>query len=396
MLINENNVNVRLPLSERIWLNIKDEGDSEPCVSELQMDAESNSWNQHISLNMIFGRVMEYAAVVKNCMSGAQVPTYNNIAGSISRSSSSSTNSTILSTPSMESTLLRFEETQPLFLQLERQLNEWWLDLPLRMRKPGTVFGRKNSPPKGLAVPEDLPPLPSPVLPAAVANAFPSTISSSTTAKSTVIATNDIVPPPPWEVAYLHIFYHTTRVILHRPRLMILLQQSSSSLSSTSVSLSTSQLIVEAPTPTTKITTATPSTNVFHHPSYINSVHAASETSTILKTVMTSNPKFRCFTSMICFCIFQTALVHVVTAQVLRKNESSSGDAHQSSSSSSSSPSSPSSSPYPLDLHQRELMDARTKLDIHIQALKSLSGTWIAAERLHSLLEELALSSIGF
>ncbi|KAJ3194396.1 hypothetical protein HK101_002794 [Irineochytrium annulatum] len=133
--------------------------------------------------------------------------------------------------------------------------------------------------------------------------------------------------PPPWEVAFLHIFYNASVVMLHRPKMMAHLQGGNQG-------------------------------GALGCPNFVASVQAATSVATLLEVIMETNPDFFWFTPFVAFCVFQTSLVHVVAAQTL-------GD------------------------QPEQVQQACRRVRTHLRALKSIARYWLQGFRLSVLLQEL-------
>ncbi|KAJ3279409.1 hypothetical protein HK104_001494 [Borealophlyctis nickersoniae] len=138
--------------------------------------------------------------------------------------------------------------------------------------------------------------------------------------------------PPPWEVAYLHIFYHTVVVMLHRPKMM-------GSLGSGPAMAMRSRHFLAAQ-------------------------QSATAVATMLEIVMSANPELCWITPFVSFCIFQTSLVHIVSAQTMRDSPEAVSAACQ-------------------------------RIRTHLRALRGMSRYWLQGKRLSAMLEQLFASVEG-
>ncbi|KAI9011458.1 fungal-specific transcription factor domain-containing protein [Gaertneriomyces semiglobifer] len=177
----------------------------------------NNPLDHYIALGKIFGRVMEYADLLK---------------------------SPVASLPGTQ--VISMGEAEIRATRIEAALRDWMAGLPPWMRNPGRTFA----------------------------------------ANWTETNEDGALTPPPWEVAYLHLFYHTSVVLLHRPKMMTVLQQGPQA--------------------------------AMRSPHFIASQNSAINVATLLEIIMSSNPEMHWLSPFVCFCIFQTALVHVVSAQTAR------------------------------------------------------------------------------
>lgn len=139
-------------------------------------------------------------------------------------------------TPSLPGTqVISMAEAEMRMAGLESALRDWMAGLPNWMRNPGRTFSCNwtNRNAEGALV------------------------------------------PPPWEVAYLHLFYNTAVVLLHRPKMMAVLTQNPSMATRT--------------------------------PHFLASQQSATAVATLLEVIMSSNPEMYWLTPFVCFCIFQVS-----------------------------------------------------------------------------------------
>ncbi|TPX33152.1 hypothetical protein SeMB42_g07511 [Synchytrium endobioticum] len=132
-----------------------------------------------------------------------------------------------------------------------------------------------------------------------------------------------------WHTAYLHIFYHTCVILLHRPKMMAGLRD-------------------YPPT-------------VQFSPSFMLCHTSAQEISQIIGKIAVTNPCFHFFTPFVGFCIFQSGLIHVMASQV-------------------------STDPGVVSTAQRNVEN-------HVQALQGTAKFWFMAGRLHAVLKNLIESA---
>ncbi|KAJ3144427.1 hypothetical protein HDU89_008253 [Geranomyces variabilis] len=131
--------------------------------------------------------------------------------------------------------------------------------------------------------------------------------------------------PPSWEVAYLHMFYHTTKVLLHRPKMMQVLNSGGDLLAS-------------------------------RH--FVASQTAAAAVTDLVEAMMEANPNLFWVTPFACFCLFQTALVHIISAQTFRGDTAA-------------------------------VTAARDCCRSHLRALRGMSRFWLQGKKLEGILSEL-------
>ncbi|KAI9352968.1 hypothetical protein DFJ73DRAFT_338748 [Zopfochytrium polystomum] len=160
----------------------------------------------------------------------------------------------------------------------------------------------------------------------------------------------DSYPALPWQVAFIHLLFHTTLIMLHRPRMMAGLQ---------------AQL-----RPPSGAAGGAPQPPQPYRPtrSFLISLHSAISACNIISVVLDANPSFYWFTPFIAFCVFQTSLMHVVAAQTLGSGGSSGVDGSGGSSGGA---------------------EARRRVGVHLQALRRISKHWLQGVRLANLLEGL-------
>ncbi|KAI8802203.1 fungal-specific transcription factor domain-containing protein [Cladochytrium replicatum] len=127
-----------------------------------------------------------------------------------------------------------------------------------------------------------------------------------------------------WIPPYLHIYYHTCVILLHRPKMM--------------------GLICDTPE------------QVRYSSCFKACRSAASEICNLIEKVMKSNPNWNYICPFVAFCIFQSGLIHVMSAQMVEDDSSS---------------------------------ISRSKVEIHVRALGAIARYWFMAGRLHSVLASL-------
>ncbi|KAI8848272.1 fungal-specific transcription factor domain-containing protein [Chytridium lagenaria] len=135
--------------------------------------------------------------------------------------------------------------------------------------------------------------------------------------------------PPSFGVAYLHIFYHTCLILLHRPKMMTILRENPK--------------------------------NVQRSPAFSVCHNSASEVTAVIRKVQGVNPDLYYMTAFVAFCIFQSGLIHVMAAQV-------SSDA-------------------------QVVENSKRNADLHVSALAGVAKYWFMAGRLHSVLKNLIESA---
>ncbi|KAJ3158841.1 hypothetical protein HDU86_002529 [Geranomyces michiganensis] len=189
-------------------------------------------------------------------------------------------------TPSMPGMqLISVSEADTRFTTLEAALDGWKAALPRWMREPGRTFA----------------------------------------ANWTHRDEEGALSPPSWEIAYLHMFFQTARVLLHRPKMMQVLNSGGDLLKS-------------------------------RH--FIASQTAAAAVTDLVEAMMESNPNLFWVTPFACFCLFQTALVHIISAQTFR------GDA-------------------------AAVTAARDCCRSHLRGLHGMSRFWLQGKKLEGILSEL-------
>ncbi|TPX32106.1 hypothetical protein SmJEL517_g04685 [Synchytrium microbalum] len=134
---------------------------------------------------------------------------------------------------------------------------------------------------------------------------------------------------PSWHTAYLHIFYHTCVILLHRPKMMAGLR--------------------DCP-PTVQFS-----------PSFMLCHTSAQEISQIIGKVALTNPCFHYFSPFVGFCVFQSGLIHVMAAQVASD--------------------------------QAVVQTAQRNVENHVGALQGIAKYWFMAGRLHAVLKNLIESA---
>ncbi|KAJ3104976.1 hypothetical protein HDU96_008753 [Phlyctochytrium bullatum] len=135
--------------------------------------------------------------------------------------------------------------------------------------------------------------------------------------------------PPSFGVAYLHIFYHTCLILLHRPKMMTILRENPK--------------------------------NVQRSPAFSVCHNSASEVTAVIRKVQTVNQDLYYMTAFVAFCIFQSGLIHVMAAQV-------SSDA-------------------------QVVENSKRNADLHLSALAGVAKYWFMAGRLHDVLKGLIATS---
>ncbi|KAI8818752.1 fungal-specific transcription factor domain-containing protein [Fimicolochytrium jonesii] len=104
---------------------------------------------------------------------------------------------------------------------------------------------------------------------------------------------NEFVPelesrnPPPWSVVYLHMLYYTCVILLHRPKMLEALRQSSSGANA-----------------------------LFQNPAFLVCVSSANSIASIASKMAIINPHYIFMTSFVSFSIFQSGLVHLLCLQL--------------------------------------------------------------------------------
>ncbi|KAJ3408244.1 hypothetical protein HDV05_005075, partial [Chytridiales sp. JEL 0842] len=137
--------------------------------------------------------------------------------------------------------------------------------------------------------------------------------------------------PPSWQVPYLHIFYHTCLILLHRPKMMSSLRDTPQS--------------------------------VQYTPSFSVCQSSATEIASVIRKVSATNPSFYYFTPFVAFCIFQSGLIHVMSNQVCTESV--------------------------------VVEAARRNAEVHVKALQGIARYWFMAGRLFAVLKNLMDSSNG-
>ncbi|KAJ1554383.1 hypothetical protein HK405_005227, partial [Cladochytrium tenue] len=128
----------------------------------------------------------------------------------------------------------------------------------------------------------------------------------------------------PWNVPYIHIFYHTCMILLYRPKMMASFH--------------------DGPLPSVQFT-----------PAFLICRSSASEVSATVQRVRATNEAFFHMSPFVGFCIFQTGLIHVMAG-------------HLSSS---------------ADVVEESIRNA----DLHVTALEGIARYWFMAGRLHTILK---------
>ncbi|KAI8905304.1 fungal-specific transcription factor domain-containing protein [Powellomyces hirtus] len=134
--------------------------------------------------------------------------------------------------------------------------------------------------------------------------------------------------PPSWDVAYIHLLYNTAVILLHRPKMMAALNQGA---------------------------------NVTQSKHFLTSQNSAIAAANLTEAMMSANPNLFWITPFVCFCLFQTALVHIVCAQALRGDSAAVAAAH-------------------------------TRLRLHLRALRGTSRFWLQGNQLAIILSDLCKS----
>ncbi|KNC98295.1 uncharacterized protein SPPG_06691 [Spizellomyces punctatus DAOM BR117] len=197
-------------------------------------------------------------------------------------------------TPSLPGTqVISMAEAEIRMAQLESALREWMAGLPPWMRNPGRTFA----------------------------------------ANWTRRTADGALSPPPWEVAYLHLFYNTAVVLLHRPKMMAILTQGP--------------------------------TVAMRSPHFLASQQSATAVATLLELIMSTNQELHWITPFVCFCIFQTALVHIVAAQTMRGDDMA-------------------------------VQAASQRVKTHLRALRLMSRCWLQGSKLAGILGDLFKSVESF
>ncbi|KAJ3039627.1 hypothetical protein HDV00_012085, partial [Rhizophlyctis rosea] len=250
MIINEKDCKVYLPSNEYAWNSVTELND-EPADIGNNKDSfqiavvtstnmftpgipAQNGFGYFVLLTKIFGKIVEYSNHFKN-------PQRN---GSGSGTTNGQPTTPNVTTPLGSGTNPNSSAANPApdtdyqLSILDASLRDWFASLPDWMRTVGDVY------------------------------------------------TNEIGSrnPPSWQIAYLHIFYHTCVILLHRPKMMIALREQPQS--------------------------------VQFSPPFIVCNSSAGEISAVISKVMATNPNFYFFSPFTGFCIFQSGLIHVMAAQV--------------------------------------------------------------------------------
>ncbi|KAJ3041018.1 hypothetical protein HK097_002401, partial [Rhizophlyctis rosea] len=289
MIINEKDCKVYLPSNEYAWNSVNEVND-EP--SEIGNNKDSfqiavltstnmftpgipaqNGFGYFVLLTKIFGKIVEYSNHFKNPQRnggpGSANPTVTTPIASGTNPSAPGANAA--------------PDTDYQLSILDASLRDWFASLPDWMRTVGDVYtnelGSRN--------------------------------------------------PPSWQIAYLHIFYHTCVILLHRPKMMIALREQPQS--------------------------------VQFSPPFIVCNSSAGEISAVISKVMATNPNFYYFSPFTGFCIFQSGLIHVMAAQV-------------------------SNDPGIVKAAQRNV-------EVHVAALGGVAKYWFMGGRLHSVLRNLIESA---
>ncbi|KNC98880.1 uncharacterized protein SPPG_09320 [Spizellomyces punctatus DAOM BR117] len=154
--------------------------------------------------------------------------------------------------------------------------------------------------------------------------------------------------PPSWHIAYLHIFYHTCVIVLHRPKMMVTLRD------------------IRAKSGSAAATSS---------PSFVVCLSSANEISAVLQKVMKTNPDFLYFSPFVAYCIFQSGLVHLMTMQL----GATPGGARSQATG-----------------EDKEMeAQAESNVEVHMKALKGVGRYWFMAGRLFTMLKSLVGGGAG-
>ncbi|KAJ3091795.1 hypothetical protein HK102_013386 [Quaeritorhiza haematococci] len=211
---------------------------------------------------------------------------------------------------------------------------------------------------------------------------------------------------PAWLVAYLHVFYHTCVVMLHRPKMMEKLWQYTSSANqqqqpqqSNGKNNDTTSSPAQPPSlgsplrPTNTPTSNTSGNNAANpallhsSPSFVVCSSSANSICSILEKVMSTNPSFRYFSPFVGFCIFQSGLIHILTMQTcVGSNSNGTGTDVSSDGGGGAATSAKGKGDNNIEA---TFAVASRRAEVHVKALSGMSVYWFMSGRLHAVLKNL-------
>ncbi|KAJ3011872.1 hypothetical protein HKX48_006610 [Thoreauomyces humboldtii] len=162
--------------------------------------------------------------------------------------------------------------------------------------------------------------------------------------------------PPSFGTAFVHIFYHTCVILLHRPKMM----------------LGAHSRDAQAGTPPSGNTA---SAEILQNASFIVCLSSANAIATVIRQVLETNPNFLYLPPFVGFCIFQSGLVHLLASQLTPGHPIGQHSA---------------TSPDPAHRQFATVVtQAQHNVSAHLTALKGVSRFWFMPSRLHAMLTSL-------